>query len=71
MVNSKNFCYLEDSSVQVMGLNIYGSPWQPMFCDWAYNLDRGEPCAKTWAQIPSETDILVTHGPPIGIGELG
>jgi predicted phosphodiesterase len=58
--------YLEDSGATAMGLNIWGSPWQPRFFDWAFNLDRGEPLAKKWALIPDDTDIVITHGPPMG-----
>jgi len=39
---------------------------QPVFCDWAFNLERGEPLQKKWDLIPEDTDILITHGPPIG-----
>jgi hypothetical protein len=49
--------------------DIYGSPWQPEFCDWAFNLDRGEPCASKWAAIPDGLDVLITHGPPYGYGD--
>jgi Icc-related predicted phosphoesterase len=59
--------YLQDSSVIVEGLKIYGSPWQPRFFDWAFNVDRGEKIAKIWQKIPTDTDVLVTHGPPFGI----
>jgi predicted phosphodiesterase len=59
--------YLRDSSEIVDGLKIYGSPWQPAFHDWAFNLPRGAPLARKWARIPLDTDILVTHGPPMGI----
>ena len=38
----QNCIYLEDQEVTVEGLRIYGSPWQPEFCDWAFNLPRGE-----------------------------
>jgi len=61
--------YLEDEAVEIMGLKFYGSPWQPEFCDWAYNLERGEPCAAKWRAIPGDTDVLVTHGPPLGHGD--
>lgn len=61
-----NATYLEDESVNVRGLTIYGSPWQPEFCNWAFNLPRGEPLAEKWKLIPDCTDILVTHGPPWG-----
>lgn len=59
--------YLQDSSVTIEGIKIYGSPWQPWFNNWAFNLPRGEALAKKWAMIPDDTDILVTHGPPFGI----
>jgi len=59
--------YLKDQLCHCEGLKIYGSPWQPWFHDWAFNLRRGEPLRKVWAQIPTETDIVITHGPPQGI----
>ena len=62
-----NAIYLQDSAVKLSGFKIYGSPWQPRFFDWAFNLDRGEPLAKVWAKIPDDTDILVTHGAPYKI----
>ncbi|CAE7632541.1 Mpped1 [Symbiodinium pilosum] len=62
--------YLEDNAVEVFGYKIYGSPWQPEFCDWAFNLPRGEPLAQVWSKIPDDTDILMTHGPAQGILDL-
>ena len=62
-----NATYLQDESLEVEGLHIYGSPWQPVFLNMSFNLPRGEALAEKWAQIPEETDILVTHGPPFGI----
>lgn len=59
--------YLQDSSVEIEGLKIYGSPWQPRFFDWAFNLNRGAELAEKWKLIPNDTDILITHGPPNGI----
>lgn len=64
------FIYLEDSEVTLEGLRFYGSPWQPEFNDWAFNLPRGEALANKWRQIPSGLDVLITHGPPAGIGDL-
>ncbi|CAE7310144.1 Mpped1, partial [Symbiodinium sp. CCMP2592] len=58
--------YLEDTSVEMQGYRIYGSPWQPDFNDWAFNLPRGEALQRCWAAIPLDTDILVVHGPPAG-----
>jgi len=59
--------YLEDSSVNINGINIYGSPWQPEIGDWAFGLPHGKPLREVWKKIPKETDILITHGPPYGI----
>ena len=95
----QNCTYLEDELVEIEGIRIYGSPWQPEFCDWAFNLPRcvsgpptvlcsaicrshyarhtrttalaartssGEPCLEKWKMIPSDVDVLITHGPPLG-----
>ncbi len=44
-----NCVYLEDSAVRSLGdWSIWGSPWQPEFCDWAFNLDRGAPLREKW-----------------------
>ena len=62
--------YLCDSGTAVRGVTVYGSPWQPEFCGWAFNLPRGEGCRAKWRQIPTGTDVVVTHGPPLGHGDL-
>lgn len=61
-----NTLYLEDSEASVAGLRIWGSPWQPWFLDWAFNLQRGAQIRAKWDIIPKGIDILVTHGPPQG-----
>lgn len=67
MIADASVTYLQDSAIEIGGLKIYGSPWQPRFYDWAFNLDRGEQMAAKWRMIPDEVDILITHGPPNGI----
>lgn len=59
--------YLEDEEAAVAGLRVWGSPWQPWFHDWAFNLDRGAPIRAKWDLVPSGVDVLVTHGPPQGV----
>jgi len=56
--------YLKDESVTIQGLKFYGSPWQPEFFDWAFNLPRGTALKIMWDKIPTDTDVLITHGPP-------
>lgn len=58
-----NGVYLEDESAIVEGIKIYGSPWQPRFFDWAFNLNRGPAIREKWDLIPDDTEILLTHGP--------
>jgi len=62
--------YLQDSEVDINGLRIYGSPWQPQFYNWAFNLERGEDIKRKWDLIPTGIDILITHGPPHGILDI-
>lgn len=59
--------YLQDSSIEIENLKIYGSPWQPRFFNWAFNLSRGAEMREKWRLISAETDVLITHGPPHGI----
>ncbi len=59
--------YLQDSGTRLGELAVWGSPWQPWFHDWAFNLARGEAIAAKWALVPDSTDVLVTHGPPHGV----
>jgi Icc-related predicted phosphoesterase len=71
-VNSyKDITYLQDEWVKVGDdkemVKIYGSPWQPWFYDWAFNLPKGGPgLMSKWEAIPKDTDILITHGPAQG-----
>lgn len=64
--------YLEDFSKYLfipdhIPVKVYGSPWQPEFYNWAFNLPRnGKELKKTWDSIPQDTDILITHGPAQG-----
>jgi len=47
-------------------VKVWGTPWQPEFHNWAFNLPRGEKLKEKWDMIPANTDILITHGPPFG-----
>lgn len=66
----KGLTYLEDEEVTLGGVRFYGSPWQPWFHSWAFNLHRGPPIDAVWQKIPSGVDVLITHGPPEGYGDL-
>ena len=48
--------YLEDQSLELEGITFYGSPWQPIFSDSAFNLERGAALKRVWEKIPDTTD---------------
>ena len=68
-----NLIYLQDEGYSIYDIDgdssvkLYGSPWQPEFFNWAFNKDRGEDIKRYWDKIPTDTDVLITHGPPYGI----
>jgi Icc-related predicted phosphoesterase len=67
--NDLPWTVLVDQEVTVGGLRIWGSPWQPPFFDWAFNLPE-EDLEEKWALIPEGIDILLLHGPPFGAGDI-
>lgn len=62
---------LVNESTEVEGFKIWGSPVTPMFCDWHFMQDRGpDKIGQTWSKIPDDVEILITHGPAYGHGDL-
>lgn len=67
--------YLCDSGTEFEGLKICGSPWTKTFpgmnpkCK-AFTVDTDEELAEKWALIPENIDILITHSPPLGFGDM-
>jgi len=57
--------YLHGDSTVAKGIKFWGGPWTPRFYDWAFNVDRGQ-LHNHWDYIPEDTQVLVTHGPPLG-----
>lgn len=58
--------YLEDSGCEIDGFKFWGSPVQPTFGNWAFNVQRGGNIRRHWNLIPDDIDVLITHGPPLG-----
>ncbi len=72
---------LDHKSIEIEGIKIFGSPWTPWFYDWAYNGARNISeqlqyskqqrliplMNDLWKDIPNDTNILITHGPPYEI----
>jgi Icc-related predicted phosphoesterase len=61
---------LIDQYIEIEGKKIYGSPWTPRFGHWFWAKERGEDIKKYWDNIPSDLDILITHGPPKNVLDL-
>ena len=69
MIKDSGIIYLENKDYVYQGIKFYGSPYTPSFHkqNWVFNADRGEEIKKEWSKIPSDTNVLITHGPPYGI----
>jgi Icc-related predicted phosphoesterase len=67
---SSDIIYLEDSEIVINGVKFWGSPYQPWFYNWAFNVHRGDPIKEHWDTISADTDVLITHGPPWGILDM-
>lgn len=69
LLEAAGITYLCDESFEFEGVKFYGSPWQPWFFDWAFNLPKMDPSSgypearRTWAKIPSDAHVVITHGP--------
>jgi predicted MPP superfamily phosphohydrolase len=68
--NGRGIIALENAAVCIRGLQFWGSPFSAEFCKWSHSVERGQPAADLWKQIPSGTHVLLTHGPPVGYGDL-
>jgi Icc-related predicted phosphoesterase len=62
----RNVIYLEDSGIEIEGLNFYGTPVQPPFNNWAFNRPESK-LVEHWKAIPTDTNVLITHCPPHSI----
>lgn len=67
VLRRRSIRYLEDQELIIDGVKFYGSPWTPTFFEWAFMKDRGPAIRAVWNKIPTDTNVLITHGPPHGI----
>ena len=61
---------LLNEEVVIDGVKFWGSPITPTFLDWHFMKDRGPAIADVWREIPWDVDVLITHGPAYGHGDL-
>ena len=62
-----NIIYLENEEAIIDGIKFWGSPYTPQYNNWAFMKSRGDAIMRVWKMIPDDTDILITHGPPMNI----
>ena len=67
VLSENHVVYLKNSLIEIEGIRIWGSPITPTFLRWAFMKNRGYDIKRVWVTIPPKTDIIVTHGPPMGI----
>lgn len=64
-----NAIVLNQTTIELDGIKIYGEPRQPEFFNWAFNVPR--PLMKdVWTLAPNNIDVLLTHGPPYRCGDM-
>ena len=62
--------YLENETIEIEGLKIFGSPHTPQFGQWAFMKARNK-LDRIWQSVIEDgTDIIVVHGPPKGMLDL-
>ena len=47
-------------------VRLWGSPWTPPFGDWHFMADEDR-LESLYDPVPADLDVLVTHGPPLGV----
>lgn len=60
--------YLRDSGTVINGITIHGTPWTPVFYDWAFMKPDAD-LSQYFDKIPDNVDFLITHGPPHGCND--
>lgn len=68
-ITDRGIIYLENSEVVIDGVKFWGSPYTPTFGRWAFMKARDK-INRIWENIPDDTQVLITHGPPKGVRDL-
>jgi Icc-related predicted phosphoesterase len=69
ILKNKGIIYLQDEGIEIDGVKFWGSPWTSPFFNWAFMREE-EKLKQHWQAIPTDTDVLITHSPPYGYGDL-
>lgn len=61
---------LLNEGIIIEGVKFWASPITPTFFEWSFMKNRGPKIDEVWQQIPNDVDVLITHGPAYGHGDL-
>jgi len=64
----KNLHILNCESKVIQGIKFFGVPHSKIFYNWCFNVST-EMSKELWNMVPTDTQILISHGPPHGIGD--
>ena len=53
-------------AAEIGGLKWFFTPWTPEYSGWWWMLEEPELIVKM-EEIPTDTQVLISHGPPLGI----
>lgn len=63
-----NVHILKYDTCRINGINFFGMPYVPRIGHWAFMEDRNsDSMRRRWELIPDDTQVLISHGPPLGI----
>lgn len=60
---------VSDAPMLINGIKLWFTPWSNEFMGWAW-MKRHADLAEVYAKIPDDVDILVSHQPPYGCGDV-
>lgn len=69
ILDKAGIIYLEDEAIELYGIKFYGIPWTPQFSNWAF-MGKEDFLMHKWARVPTDTDVLISHGPPRDVLDL-
>lgn len=67
LCEERGITLLRNKSFEYEGIKFYGTPYTPEFGNWAFMASRGPEIRTIWEDIPNDTQVLISHGPPYGI----
>lgn len=67
--SDENTVCVVDDEVTIDGVSIWLAPWSSQFRDWAFMAEDWR-LINNYKEIPAGIDILVSHQPPCGYGDV-